>query len=145
MRYGGSMAARRDPLVDGVRFVSDVNQIEMTAPMAHVLLVRFQGDVTDELAQALRTELPAFALQHAPAELFLDQLEARNVPTAFRKEMVSILANMSQQLTKFHVLSNKTLLTMLVATANLLLRNRLQSYSDRRRFEEEMRRVGGSG
>jgi hypothetical protein len=141
--YAGAMSGlvRREEITGGVRFVCDAGRIDLTAPMASVIVVSITGDVTEELGQQLREAMSEFVRAHAPAELFLDQLEARSVPTPFRKSMLGLLSKMTNQLTRFHVLSQNTLLPMLVATANLVLHNRLQSYAERGPFEAAMRRA----
>jgi hypothetical protein len=108
------------------------------------LRILMRGRVKTEDAKPVLRDL-AFSLRAAPCYTFWDLGDLESYESGVRVESTRILLDESQNVLAVRVFARSQLVRMGVAVANLALKNRIETFSERPAFEASIRLASREG
>jgi hypothetical protein len=108
------------------------------------LRIRMQGRVKTEDAKLMLRDL-AFSLRASPCYTFWDLGELESYESGVRVESTRVLLEEWKNVLSVRVYARSQLVRMGVAVANLALKNRVETFSDRATFEASIRQASREG
>ncbi len=123
------------PTGEHTRLADERSSLEITAPGAGVLLVRFSGHARSPVADAIIVALDAAIAAHGSVIVFDDWHGATGYDSAVRLKLTDWTRRNAAQLRGTHVLVGSRLIAMGLSVASLALGKHFHTYSSRAVFE----------
>jgi len=128
----------------GTRYSTAEGAIEVTSPVRHLVINRYQGLAQAELATPVLAELSRSAYSSSGQLCVMNDAEAlTDYESGFRQQWTEWIRVNRRHLKAFHLLHSSSVIRVGVKLANVIVGDVIKSYPDRTAFDaavEEFRR-----